>query len=394
MKASDSVWCVIPVYNNSATIRSVVLGCKRILRNVLVVDDGSTDGDVLELVAGTGITVLQHHKNKGKGKAILTALDYVSKQNARYMITLDGDGQHQPSDLEKFFPLLEEDSHSVIIGCRDFTRPNIPGKSRFGRSFANFWLRIETGVHVGDCQSGFRAYPVEHFKNLKLSGSYYDFETEALARAVWAGLKLKTVEIDVYYPPAEERVSSFRPFLDNFRISMMHTKLVARHLLPVPHRRLVPKEETKTDWNLFFHPLKFMKKLLNENATPGGLAASAFVGIVLAVLPLLFIHTVSILYVTARLHLNKIMAVSIQNLCNPPFVPFLCIELGHRMRYGVWLTSVSKEAFLGQVPELLWDWLLGSLVLAPVLAGLISAVVYLLSKKMQGKKEEAPVLCG
>ena len=359
---------------------------------VLVVDDGSTDSNLLDVLAGTGITVLRHKKNQGKGKALLTALDYLSQKQARYMITMDGDGQHMASDLERFLPLIEEDEDSLIIGCRNFSTSNIPGKSRFGRNFANFWLRIETGVCIDDCQSGFRAYPVKHFKNLNLNGSHYDFETEALARAAWAGLQLKMVEVDVYYPEEGKRVSSFRPFMDNLHISWMHTRLIFRHLLPVPHRKLVRKDAEKFDISFFLHPVRFIKRLLKENVSPDGLAASAAVGIILATLPLLFTHTIAILYVTTRLHLNKIMAVSIQNLCNPPFVPFLCIELGHRMRYGQWLTSVSHQALLGQVPGFLWDWLLGSLVLAPVLAAIVAVNVYFIAKYVQRKKDDLKIL--
>ena len=115
-----------------------------------------------------------------------------------------------------------------------------PVKSRFGRRFANFWLRIETGLYIDDCQSGFRAYPLKYLSQMKFRGAHYDFEAEVLARAAWAGLGLRTVPIEVYYPAPEERVSSFRPFLDNLRLTHTHAMLVRRRLLPFPHRRLVP----------------------------------------------------------------------------------------------------------------------------------------------------------
>ena len=382
----DSIWCVIPVYNNGGTVRDVAAACRAQLAHVLVVDDGSTDVDVRALLADTDVTVIRHETNQGKGKALLTALDHVAKKNARYMITLDGDGQHRPEDLDRFLPLLEEDEDTFLIGCRDFSKPNIPGKSRFGRDLANFWLRIETGLFIKDCQSGFRAYPVTHFRELKLSGAHYDFETEALARAAWAGLTLKMVDIDVWYPEEGKRISSFRPFTDNLRISLMHSRLVLRHLLPIPHKKRVRKKEDKFDLSFFRHPIEFLKKLLKENSSPAGLAASAAVGIILATLPLLFTHTIAILYVTARLHLNKIMAVSIQNLCNPPFVPFICIEIGYFLQHGEWLTHISKEAFLGEIPGLLWAWLLGSLVAAPVLALIVGGGVYGIAKRLQRQK--------
>ncbi len=385
--ALETVWCVIPVYNNGGTIREVALACRQFVSNVLVVDDGSTDTDVPALFTGTGVEVIRHDQNRGKGKALATALAYVAEHGATYMITLDGDGQHRAEDLEKFLPLLQQDEDSLIIGCRDFSRPNIPGSSRFGREFANFWLRVETGVSIRDCQSGFRAYPVKHFTALGIQGAHYDFETEALACAAWAGLSLKMVDVDVWYPEPEKRISSFRPFVDNLRLSWMHTRLVLRHLLPWPHKKLVKGEEKKWDLSFFRHPIRFLKKLLDENASPGGLAAAAAVGIILATLPLIFTHTIAILYVTARLHLNKIMAVSIQNLCNPPFVPFLCIELGYFMQHGRWLTHIEPEAFLGQVPALLWSWLLGSLILAPVLAAMVGFAVYAIARGIRDRRQ-------
>ncbi len=387
MSNSDlkSIWCVIPVYNNGGTIKEVAVACRAILPNILVVDDGSTDVDIRELLADTDITVIRHGVNQGKGGALLTALDFTSNKDARYMITIDGDGQHRPSDLHKVIPLLQDDD-TLWIGVRDFSQPNIPQKSKFGRDFANFWLKLETGVSIHDCQSGFRAYPVRHFKKLGLAGKFYDFETEALARAAWAGLSLKMMDIDVWYPEEGTRISSFRPFMDNWRISMMHSRLVMRHLLPIPHKKLVRAKEKAWNLNFFRHPLRFMKMLLIENATPGGLAASAAVGIILATLPLHFVHTITIIYVTTRLHLNKIMAVSIQNLCNPPFVPFICIEIGYFIRNGTWLTHISKEAFLGQIPSLLWDWLIGSLIVAPILAAVVGGCVFFISKYVQKSK--------
>lgn len=247
MKSLESLWCVIPVYDNGGTIRDVALGCRERLPHVVVVDDGSTDVDVRALLSETDITVIRHESNQGKGKALLTALDFAFKKNACYMITIDGDGQHQASDLEKFIPLLQKDEDTLLIGCRDFSRPNIPKRSQLGRDISNFWLRVETGVSVKDCQSGFRAYPVKHFKKLSLSGAHYDFETEALVRAAWAGLHLQMVEIDVWYPEAGKRVSSFRPLVDTLRISLMHLRLVLRHLLPLPHKKLVSGKKEKLD---------------------------------------------------------------------------------------------------------------------------------------------------
>ncbi len=371
----NHIWCVIPVYNNKHTVRDVALKCSLITKNVLVVDDGSTDVDILSLLSDVDVVVLNHKTNMGKGQAILTAAGYIEENGGEYMITIDADGQHDPEDIKKFLPIILENDSSLIIGSRDFNTDNIPKKSRFGRRFANLWLQIETGIHIDDCQCGFRAYPVKYINNLSFSGRRYDFEAEALAKAAWAGLELKTVPVSVYYPKPMERVSHFKPFLDNLRISLVHAMLVGRRLLPLKHKRLVNRQKVYFAESLW-HPIKFLKLLLKENATPEGLAISAAVGVFLATLPLFFLHTLVIIYFSVRLHLNKVMAVNIQHLCLPPFVPVFCIEIGHYIRYGYWLTDISFETIFSQFSHRMFEWVLGSLILAPIGAVWIGSVVF------------------
>jgi len=371
------IWCAIPVYNNKDTVEAVALECRARIPQVVIVDDGSTDADLEALFSDSDVTVLTHEENRGKGEAILTALRYVKDRGGRFMVTIDADGQHYPRDLEKFIPLLQDDETAIVVGCRKFEGENVPRASAFGRRFANFWLWLEAGIPVDDCQSGFRAYPVKYLSQLKLSGSRFDFESEVLARAAWAGLQLKTVDIDVWYPEPRLRISSFRPILDNLRLGWMHARLVGRRLLPFPHRRLLPSSETRLDPRALLHPIKMLKGLMKENATPGLLAASAGVGTFLAVLPLISVHTLVILYVATRLQLNRMMAVSIQNLCMPPFMPMICIEVGYHMRYGRWLTEFSPTVIFGELHHRLFEWLLGSLVVAPVAAVLVSGIVFL-----------------
>lgn len=383
-ETTDSIWCVVPVYNNAATLKDIVVECRTYLKNVLVVDDGSSDTDVRTLLEGIDVTVLSHSENKGKGEAILTALEYISTQGGRHMITIDADGQHYPRDIEKFIPLIKEDQTSVIVGCRDFSSDSIPGSSKFGRAFSNFWLRLESGVNLPDTQSGFRSYPVDLISRIKFKGHHYDFEVEVLARAAWAGLSLKSVDIGVYYPSPEERISHFLPVLDNARISHAHACLVGRRLLPWPHKKLIAPE--KIGKSLLRHPHAFFLSILKEHSTPGGLAVAAAVGILLAVLPLISLHTVAILYVTMRLNLNKVMALSVQHLCMPPFVPMLCIEIGYYMMNGEWLTEVSFDVIFGQIPTRLLEWLLGSLIVAPIAAVIAGVVVFFVATLVQKKR--------
>jgi glycosyltransferase involved in cell wall biosynthesis len=372
---AGSLWVAVPVYNNRATVREVVARCRALVPRVVVVDDGSSDADLTALLAGLDVVVLRHPVNQGKGAAILTASRFIEEQGGTFMVTVDADGQHFPADLAAFLPLLVEDDPAIIIGCRDFETPNVPKSSRFGRAFANFWLLVETGETVGDCQSGFRAYPVRYLNRLPFKGARYDFEAEVLARAAWAGLALRCVPIAVHYPKPGERVSSFRPFLDNLRLTRIHAMLVGRRLLPWPHHRLVPKKP-RLDLALLRHPGQVLRLLLKENATPAGLALAAGVGMFLAVLPILFAHTLVILYVAIRFNLNKLVSLNVQHLAMPPLMPALCIELGYYFRHGRWLTDLSYATLFEQFPSRLYEWLLGSLLVAPVSGALVAAIMY------------------
>ena len=379
------IWCVIPVYNNAGTVMETVSRVRDFGIGVLVVDDGSTDADLCVLLSSMeDVVVIRHARNRGKGEALKTALDYLSRQEASHMITMDADGQHNPEDIPAFMDAVRNDPDAVWVGTREFEKSAAPGSSRFGRRFSNMWFKIETGRDCPDTQSGFRAYPVQLIRQLKLSGRHYEFEMEILVKAAWAGLEIKSLDVSVYYPDPSERVSHFKPFTDNCRISLMHAGLVGRRLLPIPHKRLF-KREKNYSIELLRRPGAFFKMLLKENASPWGLAVSAAVGTILAVLPIIGLHTLAIVYVTARLHLNKIMALSIQILYSPPFVPFVCIEVGHYLREGAFLTDFTLSSISGNLYGFFTDWLVGSLVMAPFYAIVAFFGVYYIASGIQRK---------
>ncbi len=378
----DNIWCIIPVYNNAGTVGTVARECRSHLPNVLVVDDGSTDADLQEIFADSDINVLRHRENRGKGAALKSGFNFAARHGARFAITIDGDGQHFPEDLLRFIPELREDT--IIIGAREKVVGRMPGKSRFGRRFSDFWVRLETGRPVRDTQSGFRAYPVRHIKKLPLKCRRYDFEIEVLARAAWAGLKLKSIPVKVRYHGPEERVSGFRPLADNLRISLTHSRLIGRRMIPWPFKRLVPREFSPTE--LFRHPTRVLRRLLGENASPRGLAAAAWTGVFLGALPLISLHMITVLFVTMRLRLNRIMALSIQNICMPPLVPGICIAFGYYMRNGHVITQASIRQ-LGKEPlQRFFDWCVGSLVVAPALASICALIIFCTAKILERKQ--------
>jgi len=229
---------VIPVYNHAATLRRVVRQALQVHGEVMVVDDGSMD-DAVTPLRGLNVHLARHPQNLGKGAAILTGAREARRLGMTHIATLDADGQHNPKDLRRFFPLMRRSPDAIIVGKRDFEHADVPPANRFGRGFSNFWLRLQTGRDLGDAQSGFRVYPVWVLEGLKLHEKRYTFEIEVLVKAAWAGVELLETDISVYYPRGEERVTHFHLFLDNLRLSRLNAKLTLRAFLPWPHQKLV-----------------------------------------------------------------------------------------------------------------------------------------------------------
>ncbi len=386
------VLVAVPVYNHGATLRRVVEGVLRHHNAVLVVDDGSSE-PVAGLVEELPVELLQHERNRGKGAALLSAAEWARQRGFSHLLCLDADGQHDPSDLPKFLAEINAHPQALLVGHRDFEQQGIPGSSRFGRQFSNFWLRLQTGSRLKDSQSGFRVYPLYLFEKLNFWTRRYNFEVEILVRSAWAGVELRDVDISVYYPPGDERISHFRGFLDNWRLTLLNTHLTLRSVVPWPHRKIFEQTDAGRVKTLsVIHPLRSIRQLLKENSSPQKLALAAGGGVLLGTLPLLFCHTIAILFVCGFFRLNKVAAVSSSQLCMPPIVPALCIEVGYFMRTGSWLTEFSLQTLGYQAMQRLFEWFLGSLLLAPLFALLVGGLTLLLAEAV--KKTDAGTVRG
>ena len=196
------------------------------ISDIIVVNDGSTDKtpEILNQLLSL-ISIVSHKQNRGKGHALVSGFRAAKENGYTHAITIDADGQHYASDIPIFLSEITANPQGIIVGQRNLTGENMPRKNTFANKFSNFWFCLQTTINLPDTQSGFRLYSLSSLKGLSLITSRYEAELELLVFAAWAGTKITSVPVRVYYPPIEERVSHFRPVYDFSRISLLNTVL-------------------------------------------------------------------------------------------------------------------------------------------------------------------------
>ncbi len=368
----------IPTFNNRDTLHDVVARAVATQLPILVVNDGSTDGgpDTLEDLP---VERIDFPENRGKGAAIIAAARWAEARGLTHLITLDADGQHDPHDVPRFLERIRRNPLAIVIGKRNMSGAEVPGSSRFGRRFSNFWLKVACGAGHPDSQSGFRAYPVDILRQVNCSTERYDFEIEILVRSVWAGAMLDAVDISVRYDEQSREGSHFDPWRDNVRISLLYTRLVARNLAPWPHRLLIEDPIRGASRLSLRRPRQSLAILLSESTSPRQMAAASMLGILLGTLPLIACHSLVIIFCATRLRLNRLVALNISHLCAPPFVPALAVEAGFFVRHGRFLTEFNWQTLGHEIHHRLLDYLLGSLIVGPILAIAAGAVVFVMA---------------
>jgi glycosyl transferase family 2 len=217
---------IISAYNESAAIARVVQGALR-HAPVIVVDDGSTD-DTAARAEAAGAEAIRHGRRLGKGQAIRTGLAAAAARGATAVITLDGDGQHDPADIPRLRDAAEPGA--LVIGGRlGETDGFVSGRLNAVR-VAGFFVSWVTGLHVEDTQSGFRLYPLPLVRELPARRGGFVFETEVLVEAARRGLTVR--EVPVRTSPRTAQRSRFRPLVDGVLIgAYLGTQTMRRWLV-------------------------------------------------------------------------------------------------------------------------------------------------------------------
>ena len=195
----DNLRCcvIIPTYNNCKTLKSVIDDVLVYTKNVIIVNDGSTDKTPQILKKYSKLILIHLPINKGKGNALRIGFKYAEKLKYKFAITIDSDGQHFPQDIPFFINALENEINKnvLIIGARNMNQDSVPKKSSFGNRFSNFWFWVETGIELQDTQSGFRLYPLLAMKDISFNTTKFEFEIEVIVKAAWRGIYIKNIPI-------------------------------------------------------------------------------------------------------------------------------------------------------------------------------------------------------
>lgn len=195
---------------------------------IIVVNDGSgSDFDSVFDAIPEYVTVLKHDINRGKGRAMKTAFEYICKNMPHEIgaIIADADGQHLPKDIVNVANHLIANPEHLVLGSRKFTG-KVPFKSRWGNAITRFVFALASGVKVYDTQTGLRGIPIRHMPEfIALKGDRYEYEMNMLLRAAELGIVMEEITIDTVYINENES-SHFHPIRDSFKIYAVIFKFI------------------------------------------------------------------------------------------------------------------------------------------------------------------------
>ncbi len=220
----NKISVVIPSYNPDEKLETVVSGLvEEGFDDIIVIDDGSRDDCKAyfeSLSKYPQVTLLSHEVNRGKGAALKTAFAFFAENRPGRIgaVTADGDAQHSAADIAAVAEGLCETPDTFIIGARDFSLPQVPGRSKFGNKMTSLIFRTGVGLKISDTQSGLRGIPASAMETMsKLKGDRYEYETNALLALKENRIPFREIPISTVYID-ENATSHFRVVRDSVRI--------------------------------------------------------------------------------------------------------------------------------------------------------------------------------
>jgi len=189
----------MPAFNEEKYIARTIVGCRKYVDQVVVVDDGSIDATA-EIAEALGAIVIRHQHNMGYGAALQTIFKTAREMDADAMVILDSDGQHDPAEIPKLLEPLNNGA-DLVIGSR-FINGNgdsVPGYRKVGMKVLDKATNFAGGIQVSDTQSGFRAYGKKAIEKIRFNDNDMSAGSEILMQIKDHDLKVEEVEIHCNY---------------------------------------------------------------------------------------------------------------------------------------------------------------------------------------------------
>lgn len=237
MTFSTDAIILIPAYNPDEKLVRVIkdIIAKRFSK-IIVVNDGSSkeSNAIFETISKLDpVTVVDHPVNQGKGRALKTGLSFILKQfnENTGVVTVDADGQHDVEDILKVAEKLYKHPNGLVLGVRDFSKENIPLRSRFGNNLTRLVVRFSLGLNITDTQTGLRGIPFNKIIDfLEVKGDRYEYEMNMIVECKNKGLPIEEVSIKTIYLNENES-SHFNPIVDSIKIYSVFLKFLTSSLL-------------------------------------------------------------------------------------------------------------------------------------------------------------------
>lgn len=361
---------IIPTYNNDRTLERVISSVLEIVpaKRIIIVNDGATDNTsgILKKYQNE-IILLDNDFNRGKGYSLRKGFKKAIELGFENAVTFDSDGQHYATDIPKMILAASENRGAVIMGSRDMEQDGVPNKSSFGNKFSNFWFKLETWISLPDTQTGFRIYPLNYLKGMRLFTNKFELEIEVIVRLAWKYVRFVPVSIQVKYDP-NERVSHFRPGRDFFRISVLNSVLVIGALVYYYPKKIFSRETFS----------KIKQEAIKPNESNLSKSLSIGFGIFMGIFPIWGFQLLVGIPLAVLFRMNKVLFITAANISIPPLIPFIIyfsLLTGSFFGFGNVEFSKFLDFSSATVQQNLKHYFIGAILLSLV----ASTVVFILS---------------
>ena len=217
------IFAVMPVYNQEKVVGGVIRKTKRYVDEVIAVIDGSVDNSLGE-AKDAGAVVIKNGKNMGLGFTLRRGINDAIRRGADVIVTIDSDGQHDPSEIPKLVEALIKNRVDVVIGSRPHDR-NMPLIKKFGNDMLFIISNLLFGVSIKDTQSGFKAFTPDAFRSMEWKSDRYSICSEIVMRIGKSKLKYREIPIKTIYETGHE--TGLKDIVDGLKtgLDMLRWKL-------------------------------------------------------------------------------------------------------------------------------------------------------------------------